>query len=192
VRRSSSRQQRKSITKLRPALPHSEPRRRKLRGYARFGWPRKQPTRMLQIETRSQQRSVELSHAGAFPDLGFQVHQTPHRGPRGAWSEYRRQHPDRCYAVPNGNCAERTPALPAAGSSPKMIRSPLPDRPRIVRPSPAAERPKDRVTGIVSEIHTEYNRSYCIILFPPLIDDPSGFAATCLESGSRSDCAVAA
>jgi hypothetical protein len=48
------------------------------------------------------------------------------------------------------------PALPAAGSCPKD--APLPDRPRIVRPSPAAERPKDRVTGIVSEI------SYGIII----------------------------
>ena len=42
----------KIITKLRPALPHGEPRRRKSRGYGRFGWPRKQSTRMLQIETR--------------------------------------------------------------------------------------------------------------------------------------------
>jgi len=42
-------------------------------------------------------------------------------------------------------------------------------------PSPAAERPKDRVTGIVSD-----SNSYGIIIvllhdsFPPLIDEPFG------------------
>ena len=69
VRRSSSRRQRKSIPKLRPTPLHGKPRRRKRRAYAPFGWPRKQPTRILQIAARRQRRPEDLRRAGAFEDL---------------------------------------------------------------------------------------------------------------------------
>ena len=69
MRRSSSRRQRKSIPKLRPTPLHGKPRRRKRRAYAHFGWPRKQPTRILQIAAPRQRRPGDLSRAGAFENL---------------------------------------------------------------------------------------------------------------------------
>ena len=51
--------------------PHSKPRWRKPRACARFGWPRKQPTRRQQIATRRQRRPLDLRRAGAFEDSGF-------------------------------------------------------------------------------------------------------------------------
>ncbi len=77
MRRTSSRQQRRSIPKLRPTPPHGKPRPRKRRAYAHFGWPRKRPTRILQIATRRQRKPVDLSRAGALQDLGLQIHQNP-------------------------------------------------------------------------------------------------------------------
>ena len=65
VRRSSSRRQRKSIPKLRPTPLLRKPRPRKRRAYAHFGWPRKQPTRILQIATPRQRRPGDLSRAPA-------------------------------------------------------------------------------------------------------------------------------
>ena len=60
---------RKSIPKLRPTPLHGKPRWRKRRAYAHFGWPRKQPTRILQIAARRQRRPGDLSRAGAFENL---------------------------------------------------------------------------------------------------------------------------
>ena len=48
---------------------HGKPRPRKRRAYAHFGWPRKQPTRILQIAAPRQRRPGDLSGAGAFEDL---------------------------------------------------------------------------------------------------------------------------
>jgi hypothetical protein len=83
VRRSSSRRQRKQLRKLRrPMIPHGKRRPRKRRAYARFGWPRKQPTRRLQVATPRQRRSGDLSHAGAFEDLRPQPRQNPSKAQR--------------------------------------------------------------------------------------------------------------
>ena len=82
VRKSSSRQQRKSVPKLRPTPLHGKPRPRKRRAYAHFGWPRKQPTRRLQVATPRQRRSGDLSHAGAFEDLRPQPRQNPSKAQR--------------------------------------------------------------------------------------------------------------
>ena len=71
----SSRQQRKSIPKLRPTPLHGKPRPRKRRAYAHFGWPRKQPTRRLQVATPRQRRPGDLSRAGACEDLRPQPRQ---------------------------------------------------------------------------------------------------------------------
>jgi len=60
---------------------HGKPRPRRRRAYAHFGWPRRQPTRILQIVTRRQRRPVDLSCAGAFQDLRLQVRQNPSKGP---------------------------------------------------------------------------------------------------------------
>src|SRR6516165_4356039 len=48
---------------------HGKPRPRKRRAYAHFGWPRKQPTKILQIAARRQRRPGDLSRAGASEDL---------------------------------------------------------------------------------------------------------------------------
>ncbi len=73
--------ERRSIPKLRPT-PHGKPRPRKRRACAHFGWPRKQPTRILQIATRRQRRPVDLSRGSAFQDLWLQVRQNPGKGTR--------------------------------------------------------------------------------------------------------------
>ena len=62
--------------------PHAKPRPRKRRACAHFGWPRKQPTRILQIATQRQRRPVDLSRGGALQDLRLQVRQHPGKGPR--------------------------------------------------------------------------------------------------------------
>jgi hypothetical protein len=78
VPRSSSRQKRKLIP---PRLPLSNPRWRKPRACARFGWPRKQPTRRLQIATRRQRRPLDLRFADMFRgDLRLHVRQNPSKG----------------------------------------------------------------------------------------------------------------
>ena len=78
VPRSSSRQKRKLLP---PTLPHSKPRSRKPRACARFGWPRKQPTRRLQIATRWQRRPLDLRCADMFRgDLRLHVRQNPSKG----------------------------------------------------------------------------------------------------------------
>jgi hypothetical protein len=82
VRRSSSRRQRKSIPKLRPPPLHGKPRPRKRRAYAHFGWPRKQPTRILQIAPPRQRRPGDLSRADAFEDLRSQPRQNPSNAQR--------------------------------------------------------------------------------------------------------------
>ena len=66
----------------RPTIPHGKPRPRKRRAYARFGWPRKQPTRILQIAALRQRRPGDLSHAGAFEDLRPQPRQNPSKAQR--------------------------------------------------------------------------------------------------------------
>src|SRR4029077_14127967 len=78
VPRSGSRQKQKLLP---PTLPHSKPRWRKPRACARFGWPRKQPTRRLQIATRRQRRPLDLRRADAFrEDLRPHVGQNPSKG----------------------------------------------------------------------------------------------------------------
>jgi hypothetical protein len=68
-----------------PTLPHSSPRWRKPRACARFGWPRKQPTRRLQIATRRQRRPLDLRRADTFRgDLRPHVGQNPSKGSCGA------------------------------------------------------------------------------------------------------------
>ncbi len=80
-RRSGSSQQRKPIQKLRrPTRRYGKLRPRKRRVYAHFGWPRKRPTRILQIATPRQRGPVELRRAGAFQDLRPQVHPNPSKG----------------------------------------------------------------------------------------------------------------
>jgi hypothetical protein len=77
VPRSSSRQKRKLIP---PTLPHhNKPRWRKPRACARFGWPRKQPTRRLQSATRRQRRPLDLRRADTFRGTSG-LAQNPSRG----------------------------------------------------------------------------------------------------------------
>jgi hypothetical protein len=63
-------------------IRHGKRRPRKRRAYARFGWPRKQPTRRLQVATPRQRRLGDLSQAGAFEDLRPQPRQNPSKAQR--------------------------------------------------------------------------------------------------------------
>ena len=56
---------------------HGKPRPRKRRAYAHFGWPRKQPTRILQIAPPRQPRPGDQSRVDAFEDLRSQPRQKP-------------------------------------------------------------------------------------------------------------------
>ena len=80
-RRRAEDQFKTAIPKLRPT-PHGKPRPRKRRACAHFGWPRKQPTRILQFATQRQRRPVDLSRGGTFQDLRLQAQQHPGKGTR--------------------------------------------------------------------------------------------------------------
>src|SRR6266550_6346924 len=78
VRRSSSRQQRKSIPKLKPTPRRDKPRPRKPHAYARFGSPRKQP-RTLHSARRRQRRRLNLRRPRAFHALAPSPSEPRHR-----------------------------------------------------------------------------------------------------------------
>lgn len=59
---------------LRPPLAPDKPRQRKLDAYARFGSPRKPPTRIPLI-VRRQRRSAQLCCTAAFQGLRLRVRQ---------------------------------------------------------------------------------------------------------------------
>jgi len=82
-RRSGLSQPRKLIQKpRRPTIPYCKLRPQKRRAYARFGWPRKQPTRRLQVATPRQRRPGDLSRADACQDLRPQPRQNSSKAQR--------------------------------------------------------------------------------------------------------------